>query len=207
MKSIKSILSVVAILAGLATSTNAQSVDGILALRKAQDLAVNRLVESLGDTNRSTREITHEVKDLTSAISTMQAVESRAYTLANERDLAPQTMTSGALTRTLEEAKELGVSRSLRKNMEREWSHARTLEAADGVIAKIQKASADRGMEVADRGSFRRFLPEWAGGTSSYANYRVPQPVGGDDTMVAKVKQLERQVVTMQALIAPTVTK
>lgn len=195
------ITAVLAIVAAI--GVQAQSVENISKIRQAQDMAITRMVDSLSNTNLSTRTIACEVKTLADGLILMQAAESRAYKLANERDIAAQAMTTGAMTRSLAEAKEFGVSRSLRNNIESEWRHARTLEAADKAVAKIQAATGERALVIADRGSFRRMLPEWMGGTSSYANYRVPQPLEQPDALTAKVGQLEQRVLTLQATIAP----
>lgn len=209
MKSIKSLLAIVIIIAASLPSFG-QSVESIAKIRQAQDLVVERIVSSLNTTNRacSNTGTAIEVKNMTDALIVLQAAESRAYSLANERDAAPQTMTQAAMTRSLAEAKELGVGRSLRNNLQQEWSHARTLEQADRLVASVQHASADRMTVVADRGSFRRFLPEFLGGTSSYANYRAPQPENTEAALATKVHMLEQRVSGLQATITiPTVQK
>ena len=208
MKSIKSIL-IVVVLAVSALTTFGQSTDGISKIRQAQDLAVDRIVASLSATNRTCTMTSTavDVKHMADALVLLQAAESRAYQLSNERDIAAQTMTSGAMQRSLSEASALGVSRSLRKNLEQEWSHARNLEQADRVVARVQNAAAERALVIADRGSFRRFLPEWMGGTSSYANYRVPQPVETDTALASKVGELEKRLQGIQAMVTPTITK
>lgn len=209
MKSIKSILVVLILAFGMLT-TFGQSVDNIAKIRQAQDLAVDRIVAALNTTNRSCTLVAIDIKHMADSLVLLQAAESKAYTLANERDIAAQVMTTGAMTRSLSEASALGVSRSLRNNLQQEWSHARTLEAADRVVARVQVASGERAMVIADRGSFRRFIPEWMGGTSSYANYRVPQPTltgANPSALASKVSELERRVMGLTATITPTVVK
>lgn len=208
MKSIKSIL-VLVLIAVSALTTFGQSTDGISKIRQAQDLAVDRIVASLSATNRTCTMTSTavDVKHMADALVLLQAAESRAYQLSNERDIAAQTMTTGAMQRSLSEASAFGVSRSLRKNLEQEWSHARNLEQADRVVARVQSATAERALVIADRGSFRRFLPEWMGGTSSYANYRIPQPADTDTALASKVGELEKRLIGIQAMVAPTVTK
>ncbi len=208
MKSIKSIL-IVVVLAVSVLTTFGQSTDGISKIRQAQDLAVDRIVASLSATNRTCTMTSTavDVKHMTDVLVLLQAAESRAYQLSNERDIAAQTMTTGAMQRSLSEASALGVSRSLRKNLEQEWSHARNLEQADRVVARVQTAAAERALVIADRGSFRRFLPEWMGGTSSYANYRIPQPEETGTALASKVGELEKRLMGLQALVTPTVTK
>ncbi|RTL07636.1 hypothetical protein EKK58_00245 [Candidatus Dependentiae bacterium] len=206
MKNILTLISV----AVLSFAAFGQSTEGISKLRQAQDLAVDRIVSSLSDTNRCSSDVAKEVKDLAGAVTLLQTAESRSYTLADERDKAPQTMTKSAMERSLAEAKAMGVSRSLRNNLEREWSHTRTLEQADMVVSRAQLATAERSLEIADRGSFRRFLPEFIGGTSSYANHRVPQPVVTDTTpsaLAGKVNELERRLIGLTATVVPTAVK
>lgn len=206
MKNILTLISV----AVLSFAAFGQSTEGISKLRQAQDLAVDRIVSSLSDTNRCSSDVAKEVKDLAGAVTLLQAAETRGYALADERDKAPQTMTKSAMERSLAEANSMGVSRSLRNNMAEEWKHARTLEQADTVVSKIQLSTAERSLAVSDRGSFRRFIPEWMGGTSSYANYRVPQPTLTDanpSALASKVSELERRVMGLTATITPTVVK
>ena len=207
MKAIKFIKTLLAIVVIVTSRPSfGQSVENIAKIRQAQDLAVDRLVGALGTTNRGCLAGTAiEVKNIADTLVLLQAAESRAYSLANERDAAPQTMTAAAMTRSLAEARALGVARSLRNNRQQEWSHARTLEEADRLVASVQHAAADRMTVVTNRGSFRRFLPEWMGGTSSYANYRAPQNT--EAALTTKVGELEKRLIGIQALMPPTVTK
>lgn len=203
---LKTILAIV--LVSITTlSATAQSAAGIVKIRQAQDMAVERIVSSLNNTNCHSSVVSKEVKGMADALVLLQQAESKAYVLANERDVAPQTMTKGLMERSLAEAKELGVGRGLRNNLRQEWQHARTLEQADRVIASAHVAINERANEVADRGSFRRFLPEFVGGTSSYANHRVPQPVETGTALATKLGEMEKRLIGIQAMMAPTMIK
>lgn len=200
---IKSILAVVLISIGTFSAAG-QSVDSIGKIRQAQDMVVDRIVSSLNNTNSSNSVVAAEVKDLADGVLKLQKAETQAYHLTNTRDMAPQIMTAAAIERSLAEAKELGVSRSLRNNMRQEWEHARSLVHADRVIASVNGAIRGQISAVTERGSVRRFLPEFLGGTSSYANHCAPQLVEANTALAGKVTEMEKR---LALLTAPTMTK
>lgn len=181
--------------------------DHLHKIQLAQNLAVDRIVNTLSDTNLPVNLTARAVKDLAEGVVFLQASEEKAYRLADARDAAPQTMTKTAMERSLAEAAAMGVSRNLRNNLRREWEHAGSLQAADMTVLKTQDATTMQAAAVSQRGGFRRMLPGWAGGTTSYANHRVPPMDGGDALLAERVKSLEKKLGIMGSLGAPSVVK
>jgi len=203
MKTITRLFAGLAIAAALTFTSSAQSgPSGIASIQGAQDAVVQQITSRLNgsNTNRCSAVSTaSEVRQLAEALVVLQAAEERSYNLLNLRDAAPQTATVAVMTRALAEAKALGVDRTVRNNLQTEWATARNLTAADAAVGKVFQATSARNAEVAERGTFRRLLPEWLGGTSSFANHTVPQKEG-EDLIMARIRDIEKRI-SNQAVI------
>ena len=148
----------------------------------AQDKVVTHLVGKLNNPSTSPSDI----KALTGALVDLQGAETKAYSLLNEREEAPQTTTRAAMNRALGEAKNLGVASSTRVNLMKDWQAARTPTAAAAVVEELEKTAEQQTVAVGKTGWFKRTF--W---NTSYANYRAPVTVVDTD---ARLAALEKKV-------------
>ena len=166
---------------------------GIVKVVAAQDAVIDKIADTL-KAGGSAAQVAADVDKLASAAIKLQAVETGAYKLSATREGAPQEMTRIQMAKAIQEAKAMGMSSSLRLNMLTEWETARTLGDAEQSVAKAEASIAAMKETTSKTGTVFRALPSWLGGTTTYANYKVPAMPSSSDAQLARLAAIEAKL-------------